>query len=186
MSWVLLVNAVYDSFASSSVSRPRSGRRRPGARTYRRKNPGTRAVRRKCIGPPRLSGRRSALRLDSTDPRHGRRRKLWNRGNPALQRELAGLFFRAAHRTSCASGKVQVVDTRYLERRSPGCAIVFYIDTEQAKGVQFAWRPATFDQEAFLLPPATRMLLATRRNPATGPWAATNLNSPNHLYPSEN
>src|ERR1700730_3729299 len=28
--------------------------------------------------------------------------------------------------------------------------------------------PRTFDQEAFLLPPATRMLLATRRNPAAG------------------
>jgi hypothetical protein len=26
-------------------------------------------------------------------------------------------------------------------RGVPGCAIVFYIDTEQAKGVQFAWRP---------------------------------------------
>ena len=36
-----------------------------------------------------------------------------------------------------------------LERRSPGCSIVFYIDAEQAKGVQFAWRPATFDQEVF-------------------------------------
>jgi hypothetical protein len=42
-----------------------------------------------------------------------------------------------------------------LERRSTGCLIVFYIDAEQQK-VCNLHAPRTFDQEAFLLPPATR------------------------------
>jgi hypothetical protein len=56
---------------------------------------------------------------------------------------------------------------RFLERRSPGCSIVFYIDAEQAKvcNLHVAQRPLI---KGVLLPPATRMLLATRRNPAAG------------------
>src|SRR6516225_3559515 len=72
-----------------------------------------------------------------------------------------------------------------LERRSPGCSIVFYIDAEQAKvcNLHGAQRPLI-----------KRCSTASSDTDVTGdskksrsrPWAATNLNSPNPLYPSEN
>jgi hypothetical protein len=40
--------------------------------------------------------------------------------------------------------------------------------TPNSKRCAICMAPRTFDKQAFLLPPATRMLLATRRNPAAG------------------
>ena len=84
---------------------------------------------------------------------------------PALQRELAGDVFRAAHRTSFASGRVQAVNSRCLERRSLGCTIVSILTPNGQKvcNLHGAKRPLI---KGVLLAPATRMLLATRRNPA--------------------
>ena len=39
------------------------------------------------------------------------------------------------------SAEVRAAELHAPERRSLGCAIAFYIDAEQAKGVQFAWSP---------------------------------------------
>src|SRR5262249_775982 len=96
--------------------------------------------RRKRIGPPRLSGRRTALRLGSTDPVMCGRESYRIVEYPALQRELAGPFFELLiEPASLAEKSGQLVHAP--ERRSLGCAIAFYIDAEQAKGVQFAWPP---------------------------------------------
>ena len=87
---------------------------------------------------------------------------------PALQRELAGRFFEPLIEPVALSGKVQAVNTRCLETTIAWLCDRFYIDAEQAKVCNLHSRQETFDQEAFFLPPATRMLLATRRNPAAG------------------
>ena len=64
--------------------------------------------------------------------------------------------------------------------------MAFLLLTSKSKGVQFAWRPATVERRS-TASPATWMLLATRRKSrAAGRQAATNLNSLNPLYSSEN
>jgi hypothetical protein len=62
----------------------------------------------------------------------------------------------------------------------------FYIDAERAKGVQFAWRQATFDQGRSFGSSDTDVTGDSKKSRAAGRQATTNLNSPNPLNPSEN
>ena len=72
-----------------------------------------------------------------------------------------------------------------LERRSPGCSIVFYIDAEQANvcNLHVAQRPLIKRRSTAS---SDTDVTGDSKKSSSRPWAATNLNSLNPLYPSEN
>ena len=63
---------------------------------------------------------------------------------------------------------------------------IFVIDFEEHEVCNLHGRPEIFDQEAFSLPPGDTDVTGDSEKSLSGPWAATNLNSPDPLYPSEN